>query len=372
MFWIILIIWIIVISNNKKKNKAQDKKFDQGSTYGPATQLPGNSQTKPVKTDAAPKKKTEWVKIILGALSIMGGIEEFTKVVSESSAATELSDIVMAIVLIIIGAVALYIGLRNMKSYNTCEGLINKKGNTSIDQIAQALQKPYDATVSIISAMLRKNYYPDAYIDYQNRTLVMTKNGQALQPIVPYTGEVCPFCHGPVEEDAIYCKHCGKQIKDDSVVKEAKVQEEKQKKQEEQTRHIRELDLLVIEIDEQEFTEKIVELKDLNTKIVQKTEEDPELAASFRKFINIYMPAIINAVKTYKSVRSADYSIDETIESRKDALDALDLGIDSSKKLIGQLYDADQLNVSVELEMLRRMMEADGLVQSKDEIKIKK
>ena len=106
----------------------------------------------------------------------------------------------------------------------------------------------------------------------------------------------------------------------------------------------------------------------MSTIFFQKIEEDPELAASFRKFSNIYMPTIINAVKTYKSVRSAEYSIDETLESRKDALDALDMGIDAAKKLLGQLYDADQLNVSVDLEMLRRMMAADGLLQEQEDI----
>ena len=42
--------------------------------------------------------------------------------------------------------------------------------------------------------------------------------------------------------------------------------------------------------------------------------------------------------------------------------------IDAAKKLLGQLYDADQLNVSVDLEMLRRMMAADGLLQEQEDI----
>ncbi len=370
MFWLILIIWIIWASSSKKQQKTQDQKFDQGNMYGPAAKLPGSTQpAQPAQPKAGlvPRKKSELVKIILGALSLYGGIDKLTEIVTESAEAAEVMDIIAGLVLLGLGIGALYVGFRNMRLYNTCEGVINKNGNTSIDAIAQALQKPYDTTVSILSAMLRKNYFPNAYIDYPNRQLVMTKNGQPITPVVPYTGAVCPHCHGPIEENALFCKHCGKQLKDNAAVKEAKEQAEAQKKQEEKRKHIRELSELVKEIDEKEFTAKLTELKDMSEKIFQKVEEDPDLAANFRKFINIYMPTIINAVRTYKSVRSADYNIDETIESRKDALDALDMGIGASRTLLGQIYDADQLNVSVELEMLRRMMAADGLVKTEDD-----
>ena len=83
------------------------------------------------------------------------------------------------------------------------------------------------------------------------------------------------------------------------------------------------------------------------------------------------MPTIINAVETYKSVRGADCSIDETLESRKDALEAVDMGLGAAHKILDELFQSDQLNVSVDLEMLRRMMAADGLLQN-DDMKIEK
>ncbi|MBQ6353654.1 MAG: 5-bromo-4-chloroindolyl phosphate hydrolysis family protein [Lachnospiraceae bacterium] len=374
MFWIIVIIWIIIVSNNKKQEQAQNRRFDQGTVYGPAAKpkekigAPRQAANPQPAYQPVKKRRSEWVKIILGALSVMGGIEEFTEVFSAGTEFAEVSDIVMALILVAIGAGAIGYGLHNMRLYNLCEGMIKKDGNTSIDAIAEAIGKPYDKTVSILSTMLRKNYFPNAYIDYKNRVLVMTKNGQPMETIVPYEGALCPFCHRPVEEDALFCEHCGKQIKNDEQVKEAHEKAAQKKKEEEKTKNLRELDALIAEIDEQEFTGKLRELKETSSKIFQKIEEDPELAASFRKFSNIYMPTIINAVKTYKSVRSAEYSIDETLESRKDALDALDMGIDAAKKLLGQLYDADQLNVSVDLEMLRRMMAADGLLQEQEDI----
>ena len=42
----------------------------------------------------------------------------------------------------------------------------------------------------------------------------------------------------------------------------------------------------------------------------------------------------------------------------------------TSRKLLDQLYQSDQLSVAVDLEMLRRMMAADGLLQDENQMKM--
>lgn len=154
MFWIIVIIWIIIVSNNKKQQQAQNRRFDQGTVYGPAAKpqekigAPRQAANPQPAYQPVKKRKSEWVKIILGALSVMGGIEEFTEVFSAGTEFAEVSDIVMALILVVIGAGAIGYGLHNMHLYNLCEGMIKKDGNTSIDAIAEAIGKPYDKTVS--------------------------------------------------------------------------------------------------------------------------------------------------------------------------------------------------------------------------------
>ena len=392
MFWLIVIIWIIFVTRDSREKKSKDNRFEHGNYYGPASAVrnnpqitgqaqstaqeragaqgqpgaqgrPGTAGSQSSPSAAGRKRKSELLKIILGALSLLGGIDELGELIAGHFSGSEPIDLVMAAVLIGLGIGAIAVGLRNMKLYNICEGVIRRDGNTPIDSIAKAVRKPYDDTVSILSAMIRKNYFPNAYIDYQNRLLVMTKNGQPIEPVKPYEGAVCPHCSGPVEDDAVFCPHCGKRIKDEAAVKEAERQAAEKAKEEEKYHYLNELERLANEIDEQEFKSKMLEMKDVSRRIYDRIEEDPDSADSFRKFTNIYMPAIINAVETYRDVRSADCSIDETLESRQDALDAVDMGLSGARKILDQLYQTDQLNVAVDLEMLRRMMAADGLLQ---------
>ncbi len=409
MFWLLVIIWIIFMTRDKKEQKDKDARFEQGEYYGPAAiprQSYENAQQQAAQTGAKSgdigyagpaqgqaragqqaqragqnarqaaqnvrggKRKSELVKLILGALSLVGGVDELSELISGGFAGSEPMDLITAIILIGIGAAAIAVAIHNMNIYNVAEGVVRKDGNTSIDHIAQAIKKPYDKTVAILSAMLRKNYFPNAYIDYQNRLLVMTKNGQPIEPVKPYEGAVCPHCSGPVGEGDIFCMHCGKRIKDEATVRAEEEKAREKAKAEEKTQFLTELDRLIQEVDEQEFTGKLVELKSVTGKINEKIEEDPESEASFRKFVNIYMPAIVNAVGTYRDVRTADCSIDEKLESRRDALDAVDMGLSASRKLLDQLYQSDQLSVAVDLEMLRRMMAADGLLQDENQMKM--
>ena len=356
MFWLLIIIWLVVFYNGKKGTKNQSLSSAANTTQPTVA-------NKNVPTENT-KRKSELVKYILGAISVLCGVQSFIDPSISGFGHGILARLVTSLILVAVGALAIYRGLYNTKIYTVCEGVIKKDGNTPIDQIAMAIKRPYDEAVSVVSSMLKKNYFPHAYIDYKNRLLVMTKEGQPMEPIIPFTGKVCPHCNGPVAEDAVYCIHCGKQIKATDEQIDQTVNNKSTKVGDKA--FITEIEALIKNIGEQEFVEKLTVLKDVSEKIYDRVKDDDDSVSSIRKFANIYMPAIINAVKTYESVRDADCSIDETLESRKDAMDALDMGVDASKKLLNQLYQPDQLNVSVELEMLKRMMEADGLIQEQD------
>ncbi len=363
MFWIIIIIWIVVASSNNKKAKKPN--YQQNPPYRPAyQQIPQQAQPSAQMRTAPKKRKSEVLKIVLGALSIYAGVQSFFDPAVSGLGDSTIASLITMIVLVAVGIMAIAVGLHNQKMYNIAEGVIKDEGNTSIDEVAHAIGKPYDATVSVISTMIKKNYFPGAYIDYQNRQLVMTRDGKPIEPVVPFTGKVCPHCNGPVGEHDKFCQHCGKKI--ESAKPQAAPAKEDVSTDSLNEKYINELERLVKRIDEQEFTQKLTELKDVVKKIYERVGDDPENVSSIRKFANIYMPAIINAVSTYETVRGANYSIDETLESRRDALDAVNMGLSASKNLLNQLYQSDQLNVSVELEMLKRMMAADGLIKNQD------
>ena len=366
MLWLIVIACLLIYYSNNRRNsdppqiqgqspipqqtfssqsgKVKPQVIDGGFNSQPTHWA--NANENPTAAGKAKKSKgsrikTEIAKYIFGGLAALTGfVEFFDSLAVGLTLNTLLSVSLPALIVLVMGILVILWGVRNTKMYSICESVVKKNGNTSIDEIAAAVKKDYDATVSMLSTMLKKNYFPGAYIDYGNRTLVMTKDGEPIKPVEP----VRP--------------------------KEEKKKPAKAGELSEREKYLGEIDRLAKRVDEHEFQAKLSELRSISESIYDRIEKEPAMMADFRKFYNIYMPAIVNAVETYESVRTANYEIDETIESRKDALSAIEIGTNASKKLLGKMYAGDQMNVAADLEMLKKMLAADGLLKTDEKLTV--
>ena len=77
------------------------------------------------------------------------------------------------------------------KRIRTYEAKINKNGNTSIDDLAAYVGKPFTKVADDLQAMIADGFFPEAYVDIDNRLLVMTKNGVPIEPVEPRIVILC-------------------------------------------------------------------------------------------------------------------------------------------------------------------------------------
>ena len=97
--------------------------------------------------------------------------------------------IVGAILIAAAGIMKLVLNTR-AKRIRTYEAKINKNGNTSIDELAAAVGKPFNKVADELQAMIADGFFPQAYVDINNRMLVMTKNGVPIESVERSAAEI--------------------------------------------------------------------------------------------------------------------------------------------------------------------------------------
>ena len=171
----------------------------------------------------------------------------------------------------------------------------------------------------------------------------------------PLIDKNCRYCKKPIEPLAKFCNHCGKQLMTDEERAAKKAELIQLEIETEKTRYLQVLDTVSNSLNEKDLCDKIQRLRDISEKVYHRIAERPDMMRGVHKFDNIYLPAIENAVKTYVSVRDGGVDLENVEKSRADAELAIDIGINSSQKLLNSLYKGDQLDVETDIEVLKQM-----------------
>ena len=80
-------------------------------------------------------------------------------------------------------AVIKLVNSRRAKRIRTYESKVNYNGNTYIDDLCAAVGRPYEKVADELQQMIVDGFFPGAYVDFNNRLLVMTRNGQPIESV---------------------------------------------------------------------------------------------------------------------------------------------------------------------------------------------
>ncbi|MBQ9272176.1 MAG: hypothetical protein IJ227_00445, partial [Mogibacterium sp.] len=155
---------------------------------------------------------------------------------------------------------------RKAKRIRTYEAKVNRKGNTSIDELASYVDRPFNKVADDLQAMIADGFFPDAYVDINNRMLVMTKNGVPLEPVERSAAEL----------------------------KAAKRKAARGKGQVPES-----LDDLIIMTDDADIKGKLKALRSVTKKIDERVEEVPELEKQVKDFREKYYPEVVRLTDEY-------------------------------------------------------------------------
>ena len=324
LFWpagIILAIWRFV--RDQQINAANPENLPPLSEQqSPGEMSEAQMKARKVKTNSSRSCKLMkiwgWVLLALGICWIIAGPDSYdTKQV--------IIDYATGIGLLIAGVILLVIARKTVQKWDRYESYINNRGNTSIPMLAQKMGKSEKDVRVDVQNMINKGFFDkpkqgiSAYIDGEYDLVVMTKYGEAMQPLRKAKPE--------------------KEVPANSYI--AKIRKE---------------------IDRTTDEELLATLKSMEqsiSRIEAKIEEEPSLKdmTNIKKLKESYLPQTLELMRKFNDGEGSD-------ETRWEIKAMLATCAKAFKNIETKVYEREDIDTKVEMEVLRKTFEREGLLGS--------
>jgi len=126
------------------------------------------------------------------------------------------------------------------------------------------------------------------------------------------------------------------------------------------TSYMSELNKLSMEIDNEKIGSKINEIMRISKSIFDFITKNPSKVKQIRQFMNYYLPTTVKLLKDYNEFRRQEAkgaNITSAMQKIKGVLDTI---INAFKKLLDDLFMDKALDVSVDIEVLEKMIKEKG------------
>jgi len=128
------------------------------------------------------------------------------------AAIADVYGVIMPAIALLIGGVVLNRVARQTRvrsdRYKSYIALIVNQGVASIDVIAQAVGQPYEAAVADLQKMITAGYFAGAFIDYQQRLILLAHSAPGPYITVP-SSSLSAFTAAPPQTKTVTCSSCG-------------------------------------------------------------------------------------------------------------------------------------------------------------------
>ena len=243
------------------------------------------------------------------------------------------------------------------KRIRTYEAKINKKGNTSIDELAAYVGKPFSKVADDLQAMIADGFFPEAYVDINNRLLVMTRNGEPIES---------------VERSAAENKKARRKAGRESMAPES-------------------LDDLITMTDDAQIKSKLKALRTITKKIDARVEEVPDLEKQVKDFREKYYPEVVRLTDAYNEKiadmgkfdtekakeevttdasgapvlnTNPNYLQEQAADIKTQLISLIDSVTEASENLLERLHEDDIMDITTDIQRLQTTLASKGLLDS--------
>ena len=247
---------------------------------------------------------------------------------------------------------------RRAKRIRTYEAKVNLNGNTYIDDLCAAVGRPYEKVADELQQMIVDGFFPGAYVDFNNRLLVMTRNGEPIESVDMSV--------------AVKNKEKRKNARDKNVAPES-------------------IDDLITMTDDAEIKAKLKQLRTITKKIDARIEEVPALEDQVKDFREKYYPEVVRLTDDYndkiadlaakpsgkpagevtESASGApvlntnpNYLEEQALEIKTQLISLIDSVTEASENLLEKLHEDDIMDISTDIKMLQTTLASKGLLDS--------
>ncbi len=115
-------------------------------------------------------------------------------------------------------------------------------------------------------------------------------------------------------------------------------------------------DKMVLKVDHNLTYGKLMNLRGWSRKLFDEVRDHPDMFRQTSKLRNIFMPALQTAVDTYDRINNSGADHKTVRKSRMDLERIIELGTTATQTLMDKIHSQDQLNVDLDLEVLKKML----------------
>ena len=138
---------------------------------------------------------------------------------------------------------------------------------------------------------------------------------------------------------------------------------------EEETRYdkiLKELRRINDAIPDEEMSAKISRLEAVSARIFEQIQDDPDKLPQLRKFMDYYLPTSLKLLDTYAELDAQGVEGANITESKTRIERSMDTLVTAFENQLDKLFQDDALDVSADIEVMEKMLSADGLVGDSD------
>ena len=289
-----------------------------------------------------------WILTAIGGLSILDGI---TDLIGNGA----LSDAFDGLIFLIPGLFLLLHAKRQVSRWDRYEALIDGRGNTSIRMLCEKMKLPEKTVHADLYRMISNdffigpNYNIEAYIDGERDMLVMAVGGRPLKPLPEMASAEAEQEPQRQQQTSDYARD--DDGKDDRPEKETDIRVE-----------LTDLEMIrkvITETSDDEVRNSLYGIEGSLRRIDDRIHVEPGLMkkASIRKLYKYYVPQIMELIRAYRDK-------DTSVEMRRQIGEALHTSAGALASIEAGLLEKEQMDLEVNIQVLRNMFARDGLLKS--------
>ncbi len=112
------------------------------------------------------------------------------------------------------------------------------------------------------------------------------------------------------------------------------------------------------------LSRQMYELERLCVQIFKTVSENPQKAPQIRKFMSYYLPTTLKMLRSYQVMQDRGVSRSELSEAHRTLVRGMDMVLTACQKQLDNLFQADMLDVSTDIDVLEQMLKRDGFMES--------
>ncbi len=124
---------------------------------------------------------------------------------------------------------------------------------------------------------------------------------------------------------------------------------------------LKEIRQLNNEIEDYEVSQRIYHIEEVTSKIFRTVEEHPEKRSQIKSFMSYYLPTTLKLLRSYSSFEKQGIQGDNITAAKENIARILENLAKGYEQQLDQLFQADALDISTDINVLETMMKRDGL-----------